>query len=384
MRADQAHVKPHAIRLAKPYFDDREAEAVRGVIDSGWLIQGPRVDQFEEKLSRYCGSRHCIAVTSGTAALHLSLMALGIREGDCVLVSSFAWPSAANVTRLMGARPIFVDSSLSTYNLGTDNLRASITRLGKSGCRPSALIPVHQFGHPCDIEVVQEVADEFNIPVLEDSACALGSFISGRHVGTNGRLGVLSFHPRKVITTGEGGAIITDDDSLAETCRSLRNHGSLEIPGFNYRMSDIHAAIGVVQMDKLDEILRKRQALVGVYLEMLQHDRGYTLPSYLSWTETTPHLKTSVQTLMLTLDSDLDRDAIVSRMGESDIEAGMGSVAAHLLPAFSGDSDEEDPCPVATVLHRQGLALPLHPGMSDDDVARTVEVLHDAVNRVRR
>ena len=365
------------ISLAKPFFDEKEKEAVSRVLDSGWIMQGKHVADFETSIAGQCGSRHCIAVTSGTAALHICFMALGIRQGDGIIIPSFAWPSAANIAHLLGAKSIFVDSKTSDYNLNVDLLENIIQQSMSEGIRVKAILPVHQFGAPCDISKVLEIATKYNLNVIEDSACALGTKINGRQAGTFGLAGIFSFHPRKIITTGEGGAIITDSTEFAEKCRALRNHGNLKSAGLNYRMTDIQAAIGLVQLSKLKTILSKRKYIIETYLEILDGQDGITLPEYLSNSEHSKDSETAIQTLMVLLDKEIDRDNIISGMAESRIETNIGSPAAHQLPLFARPSDT---CPAATVLQKQGLALPLYATMTKVEARKVAETLMDLIN----
>ena len=362
------------ISLAKPFFDEKEKEAVSRVLDSGWIMQGKHVADFETSIAGQCGSRHCIAVTSGTAALHICFMALGIRQGDGIIIPSFAWPSAANIVHLLGAMPIFLDSKTSDYNLNVNLLERIIEQAKSDGLRVKAILPVHQFGAPCEISKVLEIAAKHNLKVIEDSACALGTKIDGQQAGTFGLAGIFSFHPRKIITTGEGGAIITDSVEFAEKCRALRNHGNLRSAGLNYRMTDFQAAIGLVQLSKLKSILSKRKYIIETYLEILDGQDGITLPEYLS---NSGHSAIAIQTLMVLLDKDIDRDKIITRMAEFKIETNSGAPAAHQLPIFAKTSDT---CPVASELHKQGLALPLHAAMTKEEARKVAETLIDLIS----
>ena len=365
------------ISLAKPFFDEKEKEAVGRVLDSGWIMQGKRVADFETSIAEKCGSRHCIAVTSGTAALHICLMALGIKQGDGIIIPSFAWPAAANIAHLLGAKPIFVDSKTSDYNLNVDLLEKIIEQSISDGIRVKAIVPVHQFGAPCDISKVLEFSAKYNLKVIEDSACALGTKINGQQAGTFGLAGIFSFHPRKIITTAEGGAIITDNAEFAEKCRALRNHGNLNSAGLNYRMTDIQAAIGLVQLGKLKSILSKRKYIIETYLEILDGQDGISLPEYLSNSVPSENEAIAVQTLMVLLDEDIDRDKIIARLAQFKIETNTGSPAAHRLPIFAKISDI---CPAASELQKQGLALPLHAAMTKDDARKVAETLLDLIN----
>ncbi len=214
------------IPLSRPFFDEQEAEAVRRVLASGWVVQGPEVAAFEAAIAQLHQARHCVAVSSGTAALHVAYLALGIGPGDAVFIPSFAWPSAANMAKLVGATPVFVDVLPDTYNLDPEDLARRIEDCRQRGWgKPRAVVPVHEFGLAADMDAVLSVAARYSLEVIEDAACALGATYHGKPVGTLGKLGIFSFHPRKSITTGEGGAIVTNDDELAERCRQWRNHG---------------------------------------------------------------------------------------------------------------------------------------------------------------
>ena len=362
------------ISLAKPFFDEKEKEAVARVLDSGWIMQGKHVADFETSIAGQSGSRYCIAVTSGTAALHICFLALGINQGDGIIIPSFAWPSAANITHLLGAKPIFLDSKTSDYNLKIDQLEKIIEQSISDGIRVKAILPVHQFGAPCEISRVLEIAAKHNLKVIEDSACALGTRINGQQAGTFGLAGIFSFHPRKIITTGEGGAIITDSIEFAEKCRALKNHGNLRSAGLNYRMTDIQAAIGLVQLSKLKSILSKRKYIIETYLDILEGQDGITLPEYLSNSE---YSAIAIQTLMVLLDKDIDRDKIIKRMAEFKIETNTGAPAAHQLPIFANSPDT---CPSATELHQQGLALPLHAAMTKEEARKVAETLIDLIS----
>jgi dTDP-4-amino-4,6-dideoxygalactose transaminase len=204
------------IPLAKPSFDERELEAVRRVLSSGWVVQGPEVEAFESAIAEMHNARQCIAVSSGTAALHVCYLTLGIGPGDLVFIPSFAWPSAANMAMAVGARPVFVDVLPDTYNIDPADLRKRIQEcIEYKWGTPRAIVPVHEFGLAADIDAVLQIAEEYGMELIEDAACALGASYKGKPVGTFGKMGIFSFHPRKAITTGEGGAIVTNDDSLA-------------------------------------------------------------------------------------------------------------------------------------------------------------------------
>ncbi len=265
------------VPIARTSLSEEEVQSVLGPLRSGWLVQGPKVREFEEKWSAFTGAKHSIAVTSCTTGLHLSLAALGIQPGDEVIVPAFTWIATANVVEHMGATVVFCDIDLNTFNLDVNHLAQKITSKTK------AIIPVHLFGLAADMSAVNALAKQHGLWVVEDAACGFGSRYHGAHVGTLGDTGCFSFHPRKAITTGEGGMITTQDDALAEKLRRLRDHGAAmsdlqrhlgarpyllaDHPdaGYNQRMTDLQAALGSAQMDRAPEIIAERQRLAAVY-----------------------------------------------------------------------------------------------------------------------
>jgi perosamine synthetase len=373
-------MRPRNIQLAKPSFDEREIDAVRRVLASGRVVQGPEVKAFEDTLAAMLQVRHCIAVSSGTAALHTCYLALGIGPGDAVFIPSFAWPSAANTTMQVGARPVFIDVLPETYNIDPADLKTRVREcLKRNWGTPCAAVPVHEFGLAVEMKSVLSIAQEYDLIVIEDAACALGATLHDTPVGTFGKIGILSFHPRKAITVGEGGAIVTNDDNLAEKCRLWRNHGqavidgkrNFEVAGLNYRLTEIQAAIGRVQLEKFPEILGRRKKIAGWYFEHLSPAPEYDLP------ENNP--EHTWQTFMVVLGDHFDRAEVIEKMAAKGIETGPGTMSAHCLKAYQEkfhytDSD----LPVSHRLHDKGLALPLHSFMTENDVIRVSLALAEA------
>ena len=265
------------VPIARTSLTEAEIQSVLGPLRSGWLVQGPMVREFEEKWSSFTGAKHSIAVTSCTTALHLSLAALGIQPGDEVIVPAFTWVATANVVEHLGAHVVFCDIDLTTFNLDVVQLEKKITPKTK------AVLPVHLFGLSADMNVINQLAKQHGLWVVEDAACGFGSRYHGRHVGTLGDAGCFSFHPRKAITTGEGGMITTNDDHLAERLRRLRDHGAsisdlqrhlgarpyllADHPdaGYNQRMTDMQAALGSAQMERAAAIISERRQLAKNY-----------------------------------------------------------------------------------------------------------------------
>lgn len=274
-----ANTPPMQVPIARTQLSEDEIQSVLAPLRSGWLVQGPKVREFEEKWSAFTGAKHSIAVTSCTTGLHLALAGLGFGAGDEAIVPAFTWIATANVVEHLGGRVVFCDIDPVTFNVDVNQLEAKITP------RTRAILPVHLFGLPANMDQLIQIAEPRNIHVVEDAACGFGSRIGRRHVGTHGHAGAFSFHPRKAITTGEGGMITTNDARLAEKIRRLRDHGAAmsdlqrhlgarpyllaDHPdaGYNQRMTDIQAALGSAQMDRAVAIVAERQRLAHTYDE---------------------------------------------------------------------------------------------------------------------
>ncbi|HUG55073.1 MAG TPA: DegT/DnrJ/EryC1/StrS family aminotransferase [Vicinamibacteria bacterium] len=359
------------IRLAVPEIGDEEVAAAASVLRSGFLVQGPAVQAFEAAVAEVVGTRHAVAVSSGTAALHLALLALGIGRDDEVIVPGFTHPATANVVELTGARPVLVDVDLATFNVDPDALARAV------GPRTRAVVPVHLFGLPAEMEPILALAAERGLAVIEDAACALGATYGGRPCGSLGRVGCFSFHPRKVITTGEGGLLTTDDDALAERLRRLRNHGQVVEDGrgrfleagLNYRLTDVQGAVGVAQMRRLPAILEGRAAVARRYAGALRSWEGATLPTV------SPRATPAWQSFVVLLREGVDRDAVQSRLRSDGIETTLGTYALAAQPHYR----DHPPLPRSLAAQQRSLALPLHTRLSDADVDAVAAALRRAV-----
>jgi dTDP-4-amino-4,6-dideoxygalactose transaminase len=360
------------IRLAVPEIGDEEVEAVAAVLRSGFLVQGPAVQAFEARMAAAVGTAHAVAVSSGTAALHLALLALDVGPGDEVIVPGFTHPATANVVARAGARPVLVDIDLETFNVDPDAMAHAI------GPRTKALLPVHLFGFPVEMDGLLDAAAERNVPVIEDAACALGSSYGGRACGAMGRIGCFSFHPRKVITTGEGGLLTTDDAMLAERLRRLRNHGQVVDAGrgrfveagLNYRMTDFQAAMGLAQMDRLPAILARRAEVAQSYSRLLEGWPGVSLP------RVPKKGRASWQSFVVLLREGIDRDAVQARLREDGIETTLGAYALAAQPYYR----DRPPLPRSLAAQQRSLTLPLHTRLSDVEVQGVVAALRRAVD----
>lgn len=365
-----------AIRLVVPDLGEDELREIAEVLASGYLTQGPKVQAFETMMAAIVGVPYAIATTSATTALHLVLVAAGIGPGDEVIVPDFTFPATANVVVQQGARPVLADIDLATYTMDPSLLAGLVTD------RTKAIIPVHAFGLSADMDPITAFAHAHGLTVIEDAACAIGTTYHGRACGTLGDAGCFSFHPRKAMTTGEGGLVTTADETLAERARLLRNHGGIrrdgrftfEAAGFNYRMSDILAAIGVAQARKLPGFIAAKRRLAGRYRALLAGVTGVSLPTEPAWGG---HV---YQSFVVLLDEAIDRDAIILRMRRAGIETTLGTYALHDQPYFqrtfgyrTGDLQHSD------LAYRQTLTLPLYPGLSDGDLDVVSGALADAV-----
>jgi dTDP-4-amino-4,6-dideoxygalactose transaminase len=373
------------IPIMRPWLGDEEAIAVRGVLASGWVAQGPKVAAFEGAVSAALGAAHGVATSSCTTALHLGLHALGVGAGDEVVVPSLSFIATTNAPRYVGARPVFADVDLETQNLTAETVEPAL------GPETRAVIVVHQAGMPADVDAIEAVCAPRGVTVLEDAACAIGSTYRGRPIGA-GRLVALSFHPRKLLTTGEGGMLLTQDAGLAKRLRRLREHGMAitaherhESPavrlesyaelGFNYRMTDLQAAVGLAQLAKLDAMVAKRRRLADRYREALADSPGLSLPG------DPPYGTTNYQSYVVRLDEELrvDRDTVMQQLLDQGIATRRGIMAAHLEPACAGLP--AGALPVTERLTRRSLILPLFHGMTDAQLDHVAESLDRAVTR---
>ncbi|MGH3003608.1 MAG: DegT/DnrJ/EryC1/StrS family aminotransferase [Gaiellaceae bacterium] len=348
------------IRLGRPDLGSAELAEVAEVLESGMLTMGPKVAEFEAGLARACEVEHALAVSSGTAALHLSVLALGLEPGDEVLVPAYTFPATGNVCVLAGLKPVLVDVDPETMNLDPAKIRV--------GPRTKAVLPVHLFGRPVPLE---DLPGE--LLVLEDAAGALGARRRGRACGGLGLLGCLSFHPRKIVTTGEGGAVTTNDSAVAEAVAAGRNHGwrslvppEMPVPGVNYRISDILCGVGLPQLRRLDELLAARARIADGYTERLQE-----LPVLLPRAdEGDVH---GWQAYVLQVE---DRDRVLAELRAQGIEAQIGTYALHRLGAYRGQGE----FPGASRVFERALALPFHTLLSESDLDRVAEALDKLVS----
>jgi dTDP-4-amino-4,6-dideoxygalactose transaminase len=368
-----------------PMLGEEEALAAADAVRSGWVAQGPRVARFEQEFAALVGAVHGAAVSSCTTGLHLSLVLLGIGPGDEVIVPSLSFIATANAVRYVGATPVFADVELATGNLTVETIDAVRTP------RTRAIIAVHQGGVPFDTAALRKAADGWGVALVEDAACAAGSTAYGEPVGTGARVAAWSFHPRKVITTGEGGMVTVDDEDSVKRLRRLREHGMnvsaadrhasaqpvLEAyleTAYNYRMTDIQAAVGLVQLGRLPGLVAQRRSLAARYHELLDGVEG------LVPVRDPAHGQTNYQSFWVLLDGfPASRDDVLTAMAARGVSARRGIMAAHLEPAYAGVTP--GPLPVTERITRDSLILPLHHALTEDDQDYIVGILRELAGR---
>jgi perosamine synthetase len=376
------------IPIAKPVLDEAEAEAARQAVLSGWVTQGPQVAGFESEFATYVGAPHACAVSSCTTALHLALLAVGVGAGDEVITASHSFIATANSIRYCGAVPVFVDIEPRTYNLDPRRVAEAITY------RTRAILAIHQMGMPCDLPALLSVARSHGIALVEDAACAAGSEICidgqwqrvGRPVGD---IACFSFHPRKVITTGDGGMLTTPNPDFDQAFRLLRQHGmsvsdtvrhgspqvvfeDYRAIGYNYRMTDIQAAIGRKQLERLPELVSRRRALAARYQELLGNIEGLLLPLEPEWA------RSNWQSYCVRLPDWVDQKAIMQTLLDQGIATRRGIMCSHREPCYSEEKTLHDLCQ-SEFAQDHAILIPLYAQMTEEDQITVADALRRAL-----
>lgn len=354
------------IPIAKPIIGEDEISAVEAVLKSGFLAQGKKVEEFEQAFASYVGTKHAIAVNSGTAALHIALLAQGIGEEDEVITSPFTFMASANSILFTGAKPVFADIEEETFNIAPDNVEDKITS------RTKAIMPVHLYGQPCDMKRLMKIAEEHELIVIEDACQAHGAEYEGNKAGSFGT-GCFSFYATKNMITGEGGMITTNDNDIAQKARMIRNHGQIkryfhEILGYNYRMTDIAAAIGLCQLGKLEGFNNKRIGNAGFLTEKLSGIKGLVLP------KVRPNVRHVFHqyTVRIKRDFGMSRDELRQKL----MDKGVGSEIYYPLPIHRQlpyqNLGYNDHLPNSETAAREVLSLPIHPSLTKEDLENIV------------
>ena len=371
------------IPLTRPYFDTEEIEEIREVLESGWVSQGPKTKEFEDAFAKYIGAKYAIAVTNCTAALHLSLLGIGVEKGDEVLVADFTHPATGHSVLYCGAKTVFIDVDPKTYNIDPSLIEEKMT--GKT----KAIIPVHTFGQPADMDAVMEIARDHGLKVIEDAACAHGAKYKNRLAGTIGDTGCFSFHARKGMTTGEGGMVVLDNKELAEEMRSLSVYGTVSawsrekndkfiIPdfvklGYNYKMSDISAAVGIAQLRKLDKLIEKKRTLAKYWDEKIQ-DLELIKPPYCS-----KDVKHVYQSYVALVDKRINRNKLIELTRSRGIQTQIGTYACHIQPVYNSNQR----CQNSLEIFNRSLALPMYYMLKEEDIDVAAELLKKTLGELK-
>jgi perosamine synthetase len=371
------------IPISLPSMGQEEWEALKEPVFSGWITQGPKVKQMEEMFAKRHQVKHALAVSNCTTALHIALVALGVKEGDEVLVPAFTWVSTANAVMYCNATPVFVDVDPVTFNIDVNKIKEKITPKTK------AIIPVHLFGLCADVDAIKQIAPELKI--VEDGACAAGAALNGKQAGSLGDIGCFSLHPRKSVTTGEGGILTTNDDALAEKLNMLRNHGAsiseeqrhkgpkpyilpeFDMVGYNYRMTDLQGAIGVVQVGKLDQFINERNEWASYYENELSKIDWIRTPKYDS------KFKHGWQSYVLFIDeskSPMKRNDLMEYLQQNGVSTRPGTHAVHMLGFYKRTFNiEPKDFPGAYASNEFSMSIPLHNKMIKEDYEYIVHLL---------
>lgn len=357
------------IPVAEPCLGKKELDYVANCIESNWISSiGDYIVKFEEGFADYCGSRYGIAVSNGTAALHLALKALGIGEGYEVIVPDLTFVATASAVTYTNARPVPVDSDPKTWNINPDRIEEKITS------RTKAIIPVHLYGHPCDMDPIMEIAKRHNLKVVEDAAEAHGARYKGKKVGSIGDVGCFSFYGNKIITTGEGGMCVTSHETLAERMRFLRDHAMSKTKrywhpeiGYNYRITNIQAAIGVVQLERIDDFIERKRENARYYNSLLNRIKGVTLPPEEEYAENVYWM----YSILIGDEYGVDRDTLMKKLKEKGIDSRPFFYPVHMMPFFKGGQDY----PLAEDLSKRGINLPSSVNLRNDQIERIVDAI---------
>lgn len=361
------------IKLSQPYFPEGAEIELLKVLKTGNLVKGEYAQKFEKHMVEYLDIENAILVSSGTAALHLALLSLGIKKGDEVIVPAFTFPATANAVEILGADIVPVDITLKDYCIDVSKIEEKITKKTK------AIIPVHEFGNIADMDTVLSISEQYGLAIIEDAACALGTEYNNKKAGLWGEIGCFSLHPRKSITTGEGGILVTKNNKLAEKMRSLSNHGIIikngkydfVHAGLNYRITDFQAALGLSQLSELETIINYRISIAESYNRLLKDNLMLKTP------DNGKYKKHTYQTYHVLLDKTIDRDNLIIQLRDANIECNFGAYALATLTYYKKKYNFiETDFPNAMIAYRHGLALPTGMHVS----AKHIEFITETLN----
>ncbi len=364
------------IPIAEPYLNNEELENVIEAVKSGWISsKGKFIKEFENSFAKYCGRKYGVSTSNGTVALHLALVSLGVKEGDEVIVPDLTFISPANAVKYCNAKPVLVDVNKDYLGINPKKIEEKITPKTK------AIILVHLYGYPCDIDAIKKVAEKHNLKIIEDAAEAHGAMYKNQKVGSFGDISCFSFYGNKIITTGEGGICLTDNKELADKIKILRDHGKEpgnkyyhSLVGFNYRMTNLQAAIGCAQLKKIDKILDKRKKIGRSYnnsLKELESKGKITLPKEISWSNNVYWM----YSILIENNAKHSRDEIISRLKQKGIETRPFFIPLHLMPPHK----IEGSFPISEELSKKGLNLPSSANLKKEEINRVCKEIKEIV-----
>jgi len=378
------------IPYGKQWINQEDIDSVVSVLKSDWLTTGPMVDKFEKAFADYVGSKYAVAVSSGTAALHTAAFAAGISKGDEVITTPMTFAASANCVLYQGGKPVFADIDKKTYNINPNEIEKKITKKTK------AIIPVDYTGQPCELDVINEIAEKQNLTVIEDASHAVGAKYKGKKIGSISDLSIFSFHPVKHMTTGEGGMITTDSKELYGKMLLFRNHGitkneddfnsksdgnwfyEQQLLGFNYRITDLQCALGLSQLKKIDEFIKRRREIVKKYNDSFEKVEEITIPVHPEYIDPSWHL----YVIQLNLEKLLiDRKKVFDQLRKNKVGVQVHYIPVYFHPYYQKLGYKKGLCPNAEWLYTRSISLPLFPKMNDNDVDFVIETVKNVVNR---
>ncbi len=362
------------IPIAEPYIGEEELNNIIEAVKSGWISsKGKFITKFEESFADYCGVSYGVAVSNGTVALHLALKALGIEKEDEVIEPTLTFIATANAVRYCNAKPVFVDSHPDYWCINPEKIEEKITDKTK------AIIPVHLYGHPCDMNWIKDIAQDHNLYIIEDAAEAHGAECKGKKIGSFGDISCFSFYGNKIITTGEGGMCLTNNEELAEKMRILRDHGMnpnkrywYDVIGFNYRMTNLQAAIGVAQVKKLNEFVEKKREIAKIYNSYLKDTKGITLPPEMNWAKNVYWM----YSVLIEKEFGMNREALMKKLEENGIETRPFFHPIHEMPPYKSNKN----FPVAEKLSKKGINLPSHLKLKTESIKEITKIVKSKIN----
>lgn len=381
------------IHFAQPSFDNEEKKEVLAALDSGWVTLGPRTKQFEEDLAKYVGVKHAIAVSSCTAALHLSVIVAGIKKGDEVITTPFTFAATSNVLAILGATPVFVDIDPKTFNIDVSKIEEKITK------KTRAIMPVHYGGQPVEMDKILKIARKYNLKVIEDAAHAIGTEYRGSKVGTFGDMTCFSFHPIKNMSTGDGGVVTTNNDKYAEMLQVLRLHGmskdawkrhskagswkyDIVAAGYKYNMTDIQAALGIHQLKKLDKFIKIREKYAKIYDAAFSKIPELTTPFVM---KDIRHARNLYTIMIDTNKLKINRDDLVEELKNANIGVSVYFIPLYKFSFYKNNYKFKDSAfPVAENVYERIISLPLYPKMKISDINYIIKTLASFIDKYRK